>query len=449
MGMPRRGMLAVLLALASVSGVAHGRVREGRLDVESGERPLKPLLHAHGLEGGAQAVLEVWDVHVSSGDPSQLGFFLARERNKEELHRSLVRDGGCILRKETPLTLLTLSSNASSLTAARNISQPLSGEYTPWFTSCDSSASASLSYRLQLFNSHNSRRDYLSSGEAPLPTVYLASFLAFAAASGVWMWVIVSRWTSVHKIHLLMLTLVLFKAMTSICRSAMYNLIRWYGDPEGWNVAYYVFTFLRGILLFTVIVLIGTGWSFIKPYLESREKHVIAIVVPLQVLANVAIVFLDENGPNTNSWFTWRDIFHLLDIICCCAVLFPIVWSIQHLRSAATTDGKAARNINKLRLFRHFYIIVVCYVYFTRIVVYLVRSTVPYNYAWIAALANELATLGFYIITAFKFMPSENNPYLRVDVDDLDAEEVELEEGDGPRQAVNKDGASTSSASVR
>lgn len=57
-------------------------------------------------------------------------------------------------------------------------------------------------------------------------------------------------------------------------------------------------------------------------------------------------------------WFTWRDIFHLLDIICCCAILFPIVWSIKHLREAAHTDGKSARNVVKLTLFRQFYVMV-------------------------------------------------------------------------------------------
>ncbi len=71
------------------------------------------------------------------------------------------------------------------------------------------------------------------------------------------------------------------------------------------------------------------------------------------------------------------NILHLVDIICCCAILFPIVWSIKHLREASQTDGKAARSLHKLTLFRQFYVMVVSYIYFTRIVVYLLRRCTP------------------------------------------------------------------------
>ncbi|KAF5826811.1 lung seven transmembrane receptor-domain-containing protein [Dunaliella salina] len=95
----------------------------------------------------------------------------------------------------------------------------------------------------------------------------------------------------------------------------------------------------------------------------------------LTVFANIAIVITEEESPSVIDWFTWRDVYYLVDIICCCAILFPIVWSIKHLREASQTDGKAARNLEKLTLFRQFYIMVVVYIYFTRIVVYLLKFT--------------------------------------------------------------------------
>ena len=129
----------------------------------------------------------------------------------------------------------------------------------------------------------------------------------------------------------------------------------------------------------------------------------------------MATIILDESGPSSREWFTWRDIFHLVDIICCCAILFPIVWSIKHLREASHTDGKAAKNVVKLTLFRQFYVMVVSYIYFTRIVVYVIKSTTPYHYAWTADFASELATLAFYVLTGYLFRPVEENPYFVLD----------------------------------
>ena len=65
----------------------------------------------------------------------------------------------------------------------------------------------------------------------------------------------------------------------------------------------------------------------------------------------------------------------LLDLLCCGAILFPVVWSIKHLEQASKTDGKMVANLRKLRIFKHFYIMVICYIYFTRIIGYLLKVT--------------------------------------------------------------------------
>ena len=91
----------------------------------------------------------------------------------------------------------------------------------------------------------------------------------------------------------------------------------------------YVAAFVKGTLLFSVILLIGSGWSLIKPLLNVRDKRILMGVLPLQVMVNIAMVIVEETPPGTMGWLTWRDILHLADIICCCAILFPIVWSIR------------------------------------------------------------------------------------------------------------------------
>ncbi|XP_065634741.1 protein CANDIDATE G-PROTEIN COUPLED RECEPTOR 7 [Quercus suber] len=108
------------------------------------------------------------------------------------------------------------------------------------------------------------------------------------------------------------------------------------------------------------------------------------IVIPLQVVANIAQVAIDESGPLVQDWVTWKQIFLLVDVVCFCEVLFPIVWSIKNLREAARTDGKAAVNLMKLTLFRQYYIVVICYIYFTRVVVYALETITSYRYLWMS-----------------------------------------------------------------
>jgi hypothetical protein len=56
-----------------------------------------------------------------------------------------------------------------------------------------------------------------------------------------------------------------------------------YGVSELWSIVYYFFACLKGVMLFTVILLIGSGWSLMKSYLNDKEKKTILFVLMLQV----------------------------------------------------------------------------------------------------------------------------------------------------------------------
>ncbi len=51
-----------------------------------------------------------------------------------------------------------------------------------------------------------------------------------------------------------------------------------------------------------VVVLIGTGWSYLKVFLADKEKKILMVVIPLQVMAEVAIIILDEDTPAARNW---------------------------------------------------------------------------------------------------------------------------------------------------
>ena len=267
---------------------------------------------------------------------------------------------------------------------------------------------------------------YLSGGEIPLPELYFFLSLVFAIAGCIWIQVLRSKRHETFQIHYLMALLVFVKSAALLFHGINYHFISIAGSQiETWAVLYYSTHLLKGALLFITLVLIGTGWAFVKQVLSDRDKQVFMIVIPLQVLANIAEIITEASEEGAVYHNKWREIFILVDLLCCGAILFPVVWSIRHLQEAAHVDGKAATNLKKLKLFRRFYVIVVCYIYFTRIIVYLLRMTLPFQYEWMDVLCQHVAILIFFVLTGYHFQPTPQNPYFRVSQDeDLEMEEV-------------------------
>mmetsp|Transcript_42728 Transcript_42728/g.46396 ORF Transcript_42728/g.46396 Transcript_42728/m.46396 type:complete len:236 (-) Transcript_42728:304-1011(-) len=197
-------------------------------------------------------------------------------------------------------------------------------------------------------------------------------------------------------------------------------------------------------------------------------------VLILQVLNNIAIVILTQETEGENSFERWTAVLHLIDILCCCAVLLPIVWQVNQLeknmeqnqhkeddndqrkgleedsflddnrfdddehipedefdeipmdeKNASNSENSGgdknaaggpsdSRMAAKLKLFRSFYILVIAYIYMTRIVVYLFAATLNYKHTWVRIFVVELTTLLFYTTVGYMFRPMNENPYLHL-----------------------------------
>ncbi|XP_064325141.1 protein GPR107 isoform X2 [Phalacrocorax carbo] len=267
---------------------------------------------------------------------------------------------------------------------------------------------------------------YLSAGEIPLPKLYISMAIFFFLSGTVWIHILRKRRNDVFKIHWLMAALPFTKSLSLVFHAIDYHYISSQGFPiEGWAVVYYITHLLKGALLFITIALIGTGWAFIKHILSDKDKKIFMIVIPLQVLANVAYIIIESTEEGTTEYGLWKEILFLVDLLCCGAILFPVVWSIRHLQEASATDGKAAINLAKLKLFRHYYVMIVCYIYFTRIIAILIKIAVPFQWKWLYQLLDEMATLVFFVLTGYKFRPASDNPYLQLSQDDEDDLEME------------------------
>ncbi|KAJ0971176.1 hypothetical protein J5N97_019135 [Dioscorea zingiberensis] len=417
--------LALLLAVLAL-GSAEIRTTKLRSD----SRPIIPFDEFGFTHTGTVEIsvseLSLSDPSLAHASFSQLGFFLSTRDAWVHVIQQL-QDGDitCALQSHLVKPVFVLNSlpspSTTSFSSFFNLSDP--GQFTLLFANCLPNLRVSMSVKSSMFNidTKSGGRAYLSVGLAALPRIYFFFFLVYAGLAVLWLVVLHRNRATTLRIHHFMLALLVLKAINLLCEAEDKSYIERTGSAHGWDVLFYIFSFLKGITLFTLLVLIGTGWSFVKPYLQGKEKKVLMVVIPLQILANAAQVELDETGKFAPGWVTWRQVFLLVDVICCCAVLFPIVWSIKNLREAARTDGKAAVNLMKLMLFRQYYVVVICYIYFTRVVVYALSTITSYRYSWTSIVVAELANLAFYVFTGYKFRPEAHNPYFVIDDEEEEA----------------------------
>ncbi|KAF8396710.1 hypothetical protein HHK36_018337 [Tetracentron sinense] len=427
-----KNTLTILLTFSLLSLLLPSSIAEIKdLQFTSDSRAMI-LFEKFGFTHFGHVTVTVKDVSVTSisrSDPSRLGFFLLAEESLIQVILELEQNPNFCVLDSHYITLLfsfrELSPPPQSFfNQSYNVTIP--NEYSLFFANCAPQSQVSMAVRTEIFNLDNGVKDYLPAGQTQLPTLYFLFSISYFAFLGFWIHICFTNRVSVHRIHLLMAGLLLMKALNLICAAEDKHYVKVTGTPHGWDVLFYIFQLIRVVLLFTVIVLIGTGWSFLKPFLQEKEKKVLMIVIPLQVIANVASVVIGETGPFIKDWVTWNQVFLLVDIACCCAIIFPIVWSIRSLRETSKTDGKAARNLAKLTLFRQFYMVVIGYLYFTRIVVYALRTIAVYKYQWVSNSAEEIASLAFYLVIFYMFRPVARNEYFVIDDEEEEAAEAAL-----------------------
>ena len=109
-------------------------------------------------------------------------------------------------------------------------------------------------------------------------------FMLFSGGLALWFQNLYTYRANAHRIHYLMTFLGVAKVLTLLAQFGMYHFLRITGHPDGWNIAYYIFTMTRGVFLFTIIALIGAGWSYMTPHLGDSNKKILMAVIPMQVL---------------------------------------------------------------------------------------------------------------------------------------------------------------------
>ncbi|CAO3623232.1 unnamed protein product [Cunninghamella blakesleeana] len=273
----------------------------------------------------------------------------------------------------------------------------------------------------------NPGNNYLSAGDSPLPLVYGLS--AFAYFGIVVYWVNLLRHKDYNKVtraHWLMLVLLIMLFINKFLQSANYHYMKIGYLSSGWTLGLYAFGIIKGFLGIIIILLLTSGWMFIKPFLSSRDICIIYISVILQIIIAISSFIVALAPMGSYYWLLYNSLLPIIDLASCLIILWTILQTRKSLSAGISADGKENDMHTKYKLWSSFYVVTLIYMYITRVIVQLLHAALPFQYVtWFGEAVNEIATLLFCIYIGSKFRPYPNNPYMQLSTDDMDYEELD------------------------
>lgn len=350
-------------------------------------------------------------------DPSSLGFFLI---TKESLLHALTgikhSPSFCFLNSPYTERLFTFRNLSPPPAASFNRTFPvtISNEYSLYFANCAAGSSVTMTVNTKFYNlNRNGSPNYLSSGQTYLPSLFFLFSIAYFSFLAFWLYLCHVTKHYLHWVHLFMALLLLAKALSLLFSAVDKYLVQVSGVSRGWDVLFFIFHSIRVVLFFTVVVLVGTRWTFLHPLARGRGKKVIFVVIPLQVMGSVAFVVVQKTGPYMKEWVIWNLLFLLLDFGSCFLIFFLVVWSLGTLAEIfPLARGKAAMELHysSVIMMRWFYKVVIGYLFLTRVLLVPLRIVVAYNkYEWVSYLVEETYSFVFCGVMFYLFRLLHND----------------------------------------
>ncbi|KAL4585936.1 hypothetical protein LXL04_010563 [Taraxacum kok-saghyz] len=357
------------------------------------------LFSKFGFSHTGHLSIEISSVKVTSTssqpNPSRIGFFLLPHQLVSNYYYDFqLNPNMCVLDNEYISVLFTFQDVYAHSNSSFNRSYPVSlsspDVYILYFANCNRRSFVTMNVRLELYNTYNDTKDYLSAGLTYLPSLYLVFSVAYLCFLGFWIFVCLKNRHDFHTIHFVMGVLLVATIGYFIFATAYQRDLKATGsrDDDGWISAWFdIFQLIRFVLLFSVIGLIGTGWSLWNPFLRGKDKLFLTAVILLEVWANGDAISAG------------------VDFVCCIVVFLWVAWSAASLRQTREDDEKSVEKetLEKLELFMP---VVYVYVTFSRIIVGLLVATfVEYTAPLVTHAADETSGLVFCMVMFDLFRP--------------------------------------------
>ncbi|CAG9839572.1 unnamed protein product [Diabrotica balteata] len=289
----------------------------------------------------------------------------------------------------------------------------------------------------------------------------IMSILFFLAA--VVMLVLLIKAGLPHKVHFMMVTVMFLKAAVLVLRAGGWYYVKKYRRKSPiLDKAYYGVEIAKGGFQSITQLLYGTGWDFSKHTLSAREKILLIIAAPVQILAIVGQILLpksqenpvsvsnlttpenvmnisqlsllDQMGSNSTMikvqaaaediltnfqtstmYTTFRIMTIVLDWAGTIFMLIPVILTLTQIWARPRSIGRCAM----LNRFRVFFVLLLVYLYGTRVLLYELETRLPNRWSFVDDLVQEGSTFIFVVLTGIIFgRPLPENSQFSLSVDE-------------------------------
>ncbi|KAL7603197.1 hypothetical protein Lser_V15G14800 [Lactuca serriola] len=283
--------------------------------------------------------------NLSQPDPSRIGFFLLSDELSARYDHEFEQNPDlCALDIKFISVLFTFRDLSpppqSSFNKSYNVTYP--GKYLLYFANCNDLSLVTMDVRTELYNTDEdgTTKDYLSAG-LPHPSLFFRLILMYLCFLVVWIYISLKNQQCFKRIHLLMGVLLVITLVYFLCAMADQHDLQVTGSRHGWHTWFNIFQFMRNLLFFTLIVMIGAGWCIWKPFLQGCEIFTLIIVILLKGWANLTFISIVESGPYNKDWLDLIDKFRFIDVICCLVVFIHTFSVALAAASAAFKEEEA------------------------------------------------------------------------------------------------------------
>ncbi|PIA29382.1 hypothetical protein AQUCO_06000036v1 [Aquilegia coerulea] len=271
------------------------------------------------------------------------------------------------------------------------------------------------------------RRRYLSSGKYRLFKMNFVFIILYMLLTAAWISVLllkkITKSNGVFPIHYVILVVLLFQLSSlSIADLSLYNTNNVGYSDHGLSLLPHL---LEGVPLFTLVGLIGCGWSYLKHELRLREKILLVIVISVRLVANILKVYTFQqiyqiiDYPCDMSCIYYVTSYSAIELFSLLALLFHFIWTGRHLLNSGRTEGQSRLNLMKLNFVRPLFNAVLFYSCTKPLIggIEAFKFLVATN-AWPSFVVQEVETFVLYMFLVYRFWPEVHTEICMINQDE-------------------------------